>query len=315
MLFKNLTERQYLLLAAAGNLLVGIVGLVVAFASDSEAILLDGLFNLTYFVSSLFAIKIAALLAAGDNDKYPLGYGYFEPLINGLKGVLVFGVALMALFSSLFALFDGGRVVDPELAVGYGAFATLIGWLVFAFTHVGHKYTDSPLVKTDKENWLINALISSCVLVAFAGIHLLNTLGLPEYAPYVDPVVVLTVVVISLPVPYKMAKYAVLQLLNRTPDVHLVDSAKTEIVETLDGLDVQALYVRVLQPGRSRMVIAQAVVAPTADLSLAQQDKLRLNAYQKLNQAHPHTTLDLTFTFDSGWGLPKSQGGYFGLAS
>ena len=43
------TERQVLLMSAVGNLVIGIVGIIFAFFSRSQAILLDALFNLTYY--------------------------------------------------------------------------------------------------------------------------------------------------------------------------------------------------------------------------------------------------------------------------
>ena len=44
-------ERRYLISSASGNALVGLVGVTAAMLSSSQAILLDGLFNATYFVA------------------------------------------------------------------------------------------------------------------------------------------------------------------------------------------------------------------------------------------------------------------------
>ena len=50
-------EKRYLKMSVAGNVLVGCVGIAVAAFSSSQAILLDGLFNLTYFAMGLFTVK------------------------------------------------------------------------------------------------------------------------------------------------------------------------------------------------------------------------------------------------------------------
>lgn len=50
-----------------GSLLVGCAGVVFAIRTGAEAILLDGLFNLTYFATGLFSLKVAALLTRGDD--------------------------------------------------------------------------------------------------------------------------------------------------------------------------------------------------------------------------------------------------------
>ena len=85
-------EKQYLKISALGNVLVGCIGIAVAAVSSSQAIMLDGMFNLTYFATGLFTIKVASLVAGGDDERSPHGYAFFEPLVNGIKGMLVLGV-------------------------------------------------------------------------------------------------------------------------------------------------------------------------------------------------------------------------------
>jgi len=101
-------EKIYLILSAFGNVLVGCVGIAVAVISSSQAILLDGVFNLTYFATGLFTVKVASLVARGDDERFPHGYAFFEPLINGVKGMLVLGVSIMALLGAVQALCSGG---------------------------------------------------------------------------------------------------------------------------------------------------------------------------------------------------------------
>lgn len=50
-------EKKYLLTSAFGNVLVGCIGMAVAVVSSSQAILLDGVFNLTYFATGLFTVN------------------------------------------------------------------------------------------------------------------------------------------------------------------------------------------------------------------------------------------------------------------
>ena len=65
--------------------------------------------------------------------------------------------------------------------------------------------TDSPLVRADAQNWGVNTAISCCVLIAFAAILVLRAIGLDRVVPFVDPIVVMAVVTISLSVPVRMA--------------------------------------------------------------------------------------------------------------
>ena len=117
---KSRSERQVLLISTVGNLVIGLVGILFAVFSRSQAIMLDGLFNLTYFATGLFTLKVAKMVLQGDDERYPMGYAFFEPLINGLKGVLVLGVSIMALVGAVQALFTGGRAIAAGTAIAYG---------------------------------------------------------------------------------------------------------------------------------------------------------------------------------------------------
>ncbi len=59
-------ERNALLISAGGSLLVGCVAMGFAAATGSAAISLDGLFNITYFIISLFTLKVASLVVQGE---------------------------------------------------------------------------------------------------------------------------------------------------------------------------------------------------------------------------------------------------------
>ncbi len=165
-------ERSFLVISAICNLLLGCLGITFALISSSQAILLDGLFNMSYFATGLFTVKVASLVAGGDDERFPHGYAFFEALVNGVKGMLVLGIVVMAIVGAVQALVGGGRSIAAGAAVVYGISASIIGWAVFYFSRRVVKTAGSPLVRADMENWFINAATSSCVLLAFACIFL-----------------------------------------------------------------------------------------------------------------------------------------------
>ena len=55
------TESSTLAFSAFMALLIGCAGIVATLASNSQAILLDGLFNLIYFSVALVTIKVSKL--------------------------------------------------------------------------------------------------------------------------------------------------------------------------------------------------------------------------------------------------------------
>ena len=304
---QNLSERNYLLYSAAGNLIIGIVGLTFSVISSSQAILLDGLFNLTYFASGLFTLKVARLVTKEDDERFPVGYVFFEPLINGIKGLLVLGVSIMALAGALQALFSGGRSISAGMAIVYGVFAVSACFLLAIITRIGANRTKSPLIDTDAENWIVNAAISSAVLIAFVGIFFIKGTRFDFLVPYVDPSLVLVVVLISISIPVRMAWQALMELLNRAPAQDVVRRVRQIVQNNVSSLPVEKLFVRVIQPGRTRMVLVHAVLPENFRISgLAELDEIRRKTNAGLINAHPATILDMVFTTDSRLAEPAS---------
>lgn len=303
----NTIENRYLKISAAGNLGMAMLGIGFAAITDSQAILLDGLFNLTYFFAALFTFKVAQLVHLEDDDRFPLGYAYFEPLVNGVKGFLMLGVSIMALADAVDALLTGGRVIAAGFAIVYAIAATL-GCVGFAFiVRRGAHQCMSPLLVADAKNWLVNAAISACVLVVFSSILLLRDSSYAHVVPYVDPVVVMSVIVISLSVPVRMAWQAMMELLNRAPPEAVTRQMRTILLESIAHLPVEDLFVRVVNPGRTRMVLAHVVLPESFQVqSLAALDAIRTESQKRLREAHLATILDMVFTSDRFWGAPTA---------
>ena len=304
---KSDIELSALRLSTAGCLVIGCVGLTVAALSDSKAVLLDGAFNLVYAVAGVFTLRVARLVQAGDNARYPLGYSFFEPLMNGAKGTLVLGLSVLALFDATYALATGGRNVAAGMAVGYGVFASIACWMLAAIAVRGAKRSGSPLVAADAQNWTVNALISTAVLAGFLAMFVIRGTSYEHLLPYVDPTLVLVVVLISIAVPIRMAWAALMELLNRAPNAEIVDKVEATIAQVVSALPVTELFVRVIQPGRTRYVSAHVVLPKNytvGDLTLF--DSLRDEAQSALVALHETTIVDLLFSADPKWGAPTT---------
>ena len=76
-------------------------------------------------------------------------------------------MTIIALVGTIDALVSGGRVISAGTAVIYGAFATAACWILAILTHGGAKRSNSPPVKADAKNWIVNGAVSTAVLLTF----------------------------------------------------------------------------------------------------------------------------------------------------
>lgn len=300
-------ERRGLITSVVGSLFVGCSGVVFYFLTGAEAILLDGLFNLTYFATGLFAMKVARLVLKGDDDEFPVGYGFFEPLVNGGKGVLMLGVTVMALVSAMAALFSGGREIDLGWAVVYAVMAATVCWTVALLIRTSAKKSGSPLVEADAVNWIVNAAISTAVLATLLVVFLIRGTSLKFLVSYVDPILVVILCTVTIGIPIRLAWSALMELLNRTPSPEVLARARDLIEPAMENLPVESLAVRVIQPGRTRIVSAHVVLRANAEVGLAELDEVRARTDAALKEEYPASVVDVLFTRDPRFGAPLSS--------
>ncbi|WP_447556543.1 cation diffusion facilitator family transporter [Vreelandella sp. EE22] len=300
------TESGTLAFSAFMALLIGVVGVASTLASNSQAILLDGLFNLIYFVVALVTIKVSKLASQPDSDAYPFGYSYFESVVNLCKGLLIFGVSIFALVDAIAALLTGGREISAGIAVVYASFATLACSLTAWVMHKSERYVISPLVAADKLNWVVNSIISAAVLTAFCLVVLFDALGYQHILPYVDSILVITVVVLCLGVPVRMASQALGELVNKAPSVDVAEPVRQAVARGLEGVAVEEVRVRIVRPGRLLYVMVHVVMADEgATLSLAAQDELRARVDDEVRRYYSPVVCDIVFTHDTRWAAPS----------
>ena len=299
-----MTERGALLLSAGAALALGLVGVAAALLTGSGAILLDGLFNLCFFAIALLALRVARLVARPDDERYPFGYLFFEPLINTGKGLLVLGVSLFALADAAAALLAGGRPVVFGPAILYAVAATLACIGVALLLRRAQRRAPSPLVAADVDNWTVNALVSGGVLAGFVLATVLDRRGHPGAAAYVDPAMVALVVLVSIAVPVRMAAGGLLALLNRAPAPALVADMESAVRSALGDLPVRRLWVRAIRPGRTAYIVVHAVLAPETPLDLPASDRLRGAIIAALAARHGPMLADVIFTAVEAYAAP-----------
>mgnify|MGYP002413243292 FL=1 len=299
------SERGALILSVVMSLVVGAAAVTAASLTQSKAILLDGLFNLIYFLVALMTVRISVLAAQPDDRKFPFGYGYFESLVNAGKGLLILGVALFALVDAVLALLAGGREIVAGPAIGYAVFANLACSATAWILHRARRHVDSPLMRADFENWLVNALISSGVLLTFCMIPVARFFDRDDIVPYVDSVLVIAVVLFCLSVPIRMARSAIMELLNRAPPRELRRPVLAAIDAALADLPVRQCQVRMVRPGRQLYVMIHVVLPADFPLTgLPQLDTLRERLTSAVSAVYPHQVTDTLFTADAKWAEP-----------
>jgi len=305
---KKARERRALILSAFGALLMAILGFGFALLTRSEALMLDGLFSLLGFVMTLGAIRISRLVYEPGNMQFQFGFAGFEPLFNLVKGIVIIFISLLAAYSSIVAIQAGGREIEIGWALVYATIVTISSILIFSLLRRAAIKTSSPLLQVDAKNWMIDGAITAAVLVGFLVIYFGRDTQWSWIVPYADPIVVLVLVTISLPIPFLIIKSSVRELLLGAPDITLQNTLRENMLPVLKTAGYSTGGTRLAKTGRMIYLYVFILLDETqADPGIAEQDKFRRTLTSKLRAYYADLEVDIFFTRDDLGGILKVE--------
>ncbi len=247
---KALIEEKMLKRSMVGAFLLAVWGIVMASVSGSSVILLDGMFNLISGIMSFFFIEIKRLISGKATREYPLGYFAFESLMVLAKGASILVLILMALYSSIGVLLSGGREPVLGLLTIYVALAVLGCLVLFIICRKGFKQTGSEILKAETQAWLVNAVMSGAIGIAFGITMLLQGTPLGWIDRYIDQILVIVLSFFVIKDPLVLIKGGIKELLLAAPQEHYVKPFEEKLLPLKDQLHARSLAVEIIKTGR-----------------------------------------------------------------
>jgi len=124
-------EKNGILISLYGALFLAILGISFSFATGSQAVLLDGIFNCISVFTAWFALKISKMMDEPFSERLPAGYVAFEPFYILIKGVIVFGLSATVMVTSILTLLSGGNELKLGVVVIYIAIASVANIAIY----------------------------------------------------------------------------------------------------------------------------------------------------------------------------------------
>ena len=247
---QNRIEEKALKYSMAGAFLLAIWGIIMAVIASSNAIMLDGMFNLLSGIMSYFFIEITRLVSGKATRDYPLGYFAFESLLVFIKGATILVLIVMAVYSNIKVLLSGGREPALGLMSLYVALAVLGCVVLYAISRSGYKKTGSEILQAETRAWLVNAVISGSIGVALGITVLLQGTSLGWIDRYVDQILVILMSLVFIKDPLVFMKNGLKELLLAAPQTEFAEPFNQKILPLKDQLGAKDLKLEILKTGR-----------------------------------------------------------------
>ena len=231
-------ENRALLIGAAANLFMAVIGWVTFYYSNSEAILLDGNYSFIMFLGVLVAMKIVSVRTI-KTKTFPLGRFFYEPLYGFIKGLMILGVLIMSVSTAVIRIvmyFTGSSdsipMLVPEPILYYALSCAAICCIVsiFYFQQNRKMGNTSILLKTEQKATFVDGTLS---LGIGLGVFFLSSGDVGDsssFIPYLaDSFFVLILSSMLIKEPLTIIRESVIELAGGM----LQDNAKREALEEI----------------------------------------------------------------------------------
>lgn len=197
-------EARSLGVAMWANLFMALAGIAAALLSNSNAIMMDGLFSLIGFGSALLARRIARRVDAGPDKLRPFGYAADEAIFSTFRALSLLGLVLFAGANAFQNIFNYLRGMMPEplnfgpliiYFVGIGLTCAML-W-GFHYTTWRRTGKSSAILRLEAKAALFDGLITGAAGIGMAAIYLFRDGPLAPIAPIGDSLIVLLLCLVA----------------------------------------------------------------------------------------------------------------------
>ena len=230
------------MIGIVANIFLVIFKTTIGLLSNSIAIVLDAVNNLSDVASSLITIVGTKLAGKEPDKKHPFGHGRIEYLSAML-------IAVIILYAGITSLFESGKqIIHPETPEYNPVLLIIIGVAVvvkivlgFYVKRVGKKVNSDSLINSG-EDATLDAVISFSTLAA-AGIFLFFQISLEATLGAIISVVILKSGI-------SMLKSTISQLLGEQSDIEVAKKIQKTVMQFPNVLGVYDLVLNNYGPNR-----------------------------------------------------------------
>ena len=243
-------EKSAMSVSLYGNLVFVVIELMMALVTDSQAVLLDAVYDGVEFCMLLPSIFLIPLLYKPSNEEHPFGYMQIETIFVVVKGITMTAVTFGLVFNNINLLLHGGHIVSFHTVAGFELFACILGIIVTVYLYYKNKQMESPLINMEMQGWRIDSFISLGMTVAFLLPMLIPFDWFQHIVPYLDQLITIVLSLVMIPTPIHTVITGIRDLMLIPPEEETIDDIKETIEPIIGVYGHKNLYYDIVRTGR-----------------------------------------------------------------
>lgn len=218
-----------------GNALLAIFKVFIGMKSNSIAILVDAVNNLSDALSSVITIVGTKLAGKEADDKHPFGYGRIEYLSAMVISVIILYVGITSLVEAGKKIFDPVEPSYSLLSIIIVSLSVLVKLAIARyFLKVGGEVKSDSLINAGEDSRL-DSIVSLSILIS-AGLYVMFDISLEAYLGAIISIIIIKSAI-------NMLSKTISQILGETIDPEL----EQEVIKTVESFpDVEEASALVL---------------------------------------------------------------------
>ena len=243
-------EKSAMSVSLYGNLVFVVIELMMALVTDSQAVLLDAVYDGVEFCMLLPSIFLIPLLYKPSNEEHPFGYMQIETIFVVVKGITMTAVTFGLVFNNINLMLHGGHIVSFHTVAGFELFACILGIIVTVYLYYKNKQMESPLINMEMQGWRIDSFISLGMTVAFLLPMLIPFDWFQHIVPYLDQLITIVLSMVMIPTPIHTVITGIRDLMLIPPEEETIDDIKETIEPIIGVYGHKNLYYDIVRTGR-----------------------------------------------------------------
>ncbi|HEN5564285.1 TPA: cation diffusion facilitator family transporter [Legionella pneumophila] len=298
---EGLHERRALKISIAATFLLAVVGILFGLLSGSLAIVFDGMFNMVDTVISILAFFVARLLTSKGNRRFQYGYWHIEPMVLVLNGCILILLCTYALVNAIGSLMSGGHELNFDWAFVFALLVFFLSTGMYFYLIKKNRKIKSEFLRLDIQSWLMSALISTSLLLAFGIATFLHDGTYGYFTPYIDPLILAILTAFLIFVPIAAVRDAMRDIFRMAP-LDLDKKIREFLDELIKQRDFKSYTSYVAKIGRVQFIEIHIVVPMGYPISSIEAlDEIRNEITLAIGEDTPQRWLTIAFTANEQW--------------
>lgn len=265
-------ERRGLQASIRIALALSAVAVVLGIVWGARILVFEGVFGTIGLVMSWLALRASRTADQGPTERYPFGRDALTPLMVLMQGLAMLATLIYAASDAVIVILDGGQRVAAVVVFVYSAVAAATS-LVFA-RWLRSVNAGSDLISAESIQWRgggVRSLVAAIGAVVALG---LAAASVDAALDYVDPVLVLVSCVLVAPLPIRMLRHGLNELLEGRPDASTMLDLERVLADVTARFELPEPVVRSTKLG-AKLYVEVVYVMDRSTVTIAQEDEVR----------------------------------------